>query len=362
MPSVGSNSTVDVTLPVANRSDAPAGVQRFAGQSPKIGERKAQHAAWVAAHDRSKALTSAAGSAIPVFCGSPSALTATMTSAARTTTGAARLHLARAITFGAGWWSFRALARFESQFAVTIGVLRNFCGNDARGRRESAKKGPGSRRTSLRLRHPSGRVLADQGPCRYHSAISCSISTLASCGAGRTPQTLSKGAGASRNPCGRPSKGIHESRAAGTPLARNLRGRKEPGESRRRNSRGARRQRSDQRFIRTVPRYGYAFRDSTGGSGRNGIASETRAARRDGIAVENEAPGRSGATAFLLLGAAIAGLWLFTFRSAPPARPIRLGVLPLQNLTGAPDQDYLCDGMTEELIAQLGAVDPARSK
>ena len=29
-------------------------------------------------------------------------------------------------------------------------------------------------------------------------------------------------------------------------------------------------------------------------------------------------------------------------------------MLPLQNLTGDPEQNYLCDGLTEELIAQLG--------
>ena len=33
-------------------------------------------------------------------------------------------------------------------------------------------------------------------------------------------------------------------------------------------------------------------------------------------------------------------------------------MLPLENLTGDPEQDYLCDGVTEELIARLGAADP----
>ncbi len=65
----------------------------------------------------------------------------------------------------------------------------------------------------------------------------------------------------------------------------------------------------EQRFIRTVPRFGYAFR---------------------------ELP--------------------------PDNAAIRLAVLPVENLTGAAEQDYLCDGMTEELIAQLGAVDPAALK
>jgi len=35
-------------------------------------------------------------------------------------------------------------------------------------------------------------------------------------------------------------------------------------------------------------------------------------------------------------------------------------VLPFENLTGDPSQEYFCDGMTEELIAQLGNLDPDR--
>ena len=37
-----------------------------------------------------------------------------------------------------------------------------------------------------------------------------------------------------------------------------------------------------------------------------------------------------------------------------------LAVLPFENLTGDPDQEYISDGMTEELIAQLGRMDPSR--
>ncbi len=43
-----------------------------------------------------------------------------------------------------------------------------------------------------------------------------------------------------------------------------------------------------------------------------------------------------------------------------PAGRLMLAVLPFQNLTGDPTQDYLSDGMTEEIIAQLGRVDPQR--
>ena len=35
-----------------------------------------------------------------------------------------------------------------------------------------------------------------------------------------------------------------------------------------------------------------------------------------------------------------------------------LAVLPFQNLTGDPNQDYLADGLTEETISQLGRLNP----
>jgi len=35
-----------------------------------------------------------------------------------------------------------------------------------------------------------------------------------------------------------------------------------------------------------------------------------------------------------------------------------LAVLPFQNLSGDPAQDYFVDGMTEEMITQLGGLSP----
>jgi adenylate cyclase len=34
-------------------------------------------------------------------------------------------------------------------------------------------------------------------------------------------------------------------------------------------------------------------------------------------------------------------------------------VLPFANLTGDPEQEYLSDGMTQEMISQLGSLHPA---
>ena len=47
-------------------------------------------------------------------------------------------------------------------------------------------------------------------------------------------------------------------------------------------------------------------------------------------------------------------------RSSPPAGRLMLAVLPFENLTGDAGQDYFSDGLTEEMITQLGNLDPQR--
>jgi TolB-like protein len=75
-----------------------------------------------------------------------------------------------------------------------------------------------------------------------------------------------------------------------------------------------------------------------------------------------------GLAALLVVGIAIVG-WNIDGLRARPVRPaggstppdaIRLAVLPFANLTGDPGQEYFSDGLTEELIAQLGRLRPER--
>ena len=56
---------------------------------------------------------------------------------------------------------------------------------------------------------------------------------------------------------------------------------------------------------------------------------------------------------------AIAGILFWRWRPLHEPPHVRLAVLPFQNLTGDASQDYLSDGFTEEMITQLGALDPA---
>ena len=44
----------------------------------------------------------------------------------------------------------------------------------------------------------------------------------------------------------------------------------------------------------------------------------------------------------------------------PPAGKVMLAVLPMENLSGDPQQEFFSDGLTEEMIAQLGWLEPKR--
>jgi TolB-like protein/DNA-binding winged helix-turn-helix (wHTH) protein/Tfp pilus assembly protein PilF len=60
---------------------------------------------------------------------------------------------------------------------------------------------------------------------------------------------------------------------------------------------------------------------------------------------------------------AVAGYWAWhRYQQKNAARPRRvmLAVMPFQNLTGDPEQDYFVDGLTEEMITQLGRLHPER--
>ncbi len=102
--------------------------------------------------------------------------------------------------------------------------------------------------------------------------------------------------------------------------------------------------------------------------------------RRLDLEHEREAPSPEGHAEFvpdkrkswprriLLAGAAAAILFLpaalFRGKLWPPSRasagPVRLVVLPFDNLTGDPQQEYFSDGLTEEMITDLARLEPKR--
>ncbi len=63
--------------------------------------------------------------------------------------------------------------------------------------------------------------------------------------------------------------------------------------------------------------------------------------------------------AILFVAAVGIGIRLWMARSAPSGR-VMLAVLPFANLSGDSHEDYFADGLTEEMIAQLGQLQPQR--
>jgi TolB-like protein/DNA-binding winged helix-turn-helix (wHTH) protein/Tfp pilus assembly protein PilF len=70
---------------------------------------------------------------------------------------------------------------------------------------------------------------------------------------------------------------------------------------------------------------------------------------------------RSGFALLLTFGIFMVGLvWTLRQRSHPPLVMRSLAVLPLENLSGDASQDYFTDGMTDELITDLGQISELR--
>ncbi len=125
-------------------------------------------------------------------------------------------------------------------------------------------------------------------------------------------------------------------------------------------------------YIETVPRHGYRFvaevREIGGGEDRSWehkSSSELVDQPRPLLeAAENFPPrpafrSRSLAIAALvglLLAVSVSTLLLPRSRHSPSAPIQSLAVLPLQNLSGDPAQDYFADGMTEALITDLAKI------
>ncbi|HEY6764272.1 MAG TPA: winged helix-turn-helix domain-containing protein [Candidatus Sulfotelmatobacter sp.] len=119
------------------------------------------------------------------------------------------------------------------------------------------------------------------------------------------------------------------------------------------------------RYIETVPRLGYRFIAPIEEiSSAETPVTEALEPPPTGAAI---VVGHRGRNWFLLLGISavsltlIAGYFMFSrtrVRPQPAGERLMLAVLPFENLTGDAAQDYLSDGLTEEMIAQLGHLDP----
>jgi TolB-like protein/DNA-binding winged helix-turn-helix (wHTH) protein/Tfp pilus assembly protein PilF len=119
------------------------------------------------------------------------------------------------------------------------------------------------------------------------------------------------------------------------------------------------------RFIETFPKRGYRFVAEVT---RNGAGAAEVSPTSPAQQSKNAAPAsgtirwRSAVAAGLLaIGAMVSYVaWRRHSRAPAPTGRIMMAVLPFQNLTGDPEQEYLTDGLTEETIARLGGLQPER--
>jgi TolB-like protein/DNA-binding winged helix-turn-helix (wHTH) protein/Tfp pilus assembly protein PilF len=122
-------------------------------------------------------------------------------------------------------------------------------------------------------------------------------------------------------------------------------------------------QASGEEYIGTVPKRGYRFEGAVAKADEEAIA--TSVAPAVGQATTSTKLGwrlLSGVAAFAVLAGT--GLFALRHRERPQPGPVearvRLAVLPFTNLGDDPSQEYLSDGLTEELITQLGSLDSDR--
>ena len=109
------------------------------------------------------------------------------------------------------------------------------------------------------------------------------------------------------------------------------------------------------RFIETVARHGYRFVTAVSAAPARPVE------RRSPFGLRTIRHGIWISSAAALLAAV--GYWAWhvpAMRAGPVPERVTLAVLPFDNLSRDPDQEFFSDGLTEEMIAQLAKLNPER--
>ena len=120
-------------------------------------------------------------------------------------------------------------------------------------------------------------------------------------------------------------------------------------------------------YIETLPRRGYRFIAPIDTSKQSEVENHSAEASPQ-IANLEAAPKREATNwrtlALVLIPLIIIGAYFvwqrFAASTVPAKAKVMLAVMPFENLSSDPEQDYFSDGMTEEMIAQLGSLQPAK--
>jgi TolB-like protein/DNA-binding winged helix-turn-helix (wHTH) protein/Tfp pilus assembly protein PilF len=130
------------------------------------------------------------------------------------------------------------------------------------------------------------------------------------------------------------------------------------------------------RFIETLPKRGYRFIGDVTVVDVDTQPAQPASTPGTAPAMEPPPPDASGAIgvskrtpsrvgrwilAFVLvIGVATLAVWLLNSRVHSPGNIRSIAVLPLENLSGDPSQNYFADGMTDELITDLAQISALR--
>jgi len=117
-------------------------------------------------------------------------------------------------------------------------------------------------------------------------------------------------------------------------------------------------------YIETVPKRGYRFIGSVQETGERAAPAAPAAPASDFRQPTPDVSRRRSlwtwaVAAILIVVVGLVAQRFFRGRNSSPQR-VMLAVLPFENLSGDANEDYFADGLTEEMIAQLGQVQPSR--
>jgi len=115
--------------------------------------------------------------------------------------------------------------------------------------------------------------------------------------------------------------------------------------------------RTRQRYIRTYPKRGFQFVASVESATENDAAGITADKARLRLRQRPSTPVLAAVFLVVLLGAL--GIWWMARENGPASGPrpnLSIAVLPFDNLSGDPGQDYFADAVTEDLITDLSRI------
>jgi TolB-like protein/DNA-binding winged helix-turn-helix (wHTH) protein/Flp pilus assembly protein TadD len=118
-------------------------------------------------------------------------------------------------------------------------------------------------------------------------------------------------------------------------------------------------------YLRSIPRVGYQFVGQV--TELSGVTEPVAAAPDRPAGRMRQNVWRRSVMAAVVLAVTGGGVLLLNLRPQERSLPVpssgrrlMLAVLPFENLSGDPDQEYFSAGLTEEMIAELGRLEPSR--